>query len=367
MSIFQLLSNRKHLSHLVVFLAAVTATLLLSCVQTPSQTTSTRDKFLWPFASTSIWNMPIGSDADYIPANIGKAGHAEVDREYFFKLKDGDPLRPVYGPGAWGEGRCTGTQSMGISLPIPDNLIVPDATKEPYSTPNNASAFLMPDGKTLVQLSPLARCENGGPIYGYRYSKDSREVDIYGDGIGGSHFGSGLSAIGGSIRKGELTSDEPIRHALKVLIWGEKYFYYSKSIPGYRWPADRADHYAAQKYHGKNPSLAQGTLLAIPPDVTEESLDLQTAPAKKLFRALQDYGAYIVDDSYGDTHYIAMEKDVPEEFHSAYGYNFAGTSGTFYEDFMKLFQALHIVDNNGPETVGGGGAPRAPLAPPIRN
>jgi hypothetical protein len=324
--------------------------------------TQTRDPFLHPFAPTSPWNLPIGSQAKYMPANIGKAQYGLVDQEYFYKLQGNDPQRPVYAPGSWGEGRCTGTKSMGISLPVPDNLIVADATTNPYSTPNNASAFLLPDGKTLVQLEPLARCQPGGNIYGWRYEKD---LDIYGDGIGGSHFGSGLSAIGGSIRKGELTSSEPIHHTLKVLVWGEKYLHYSQARPGYRWPADRADSYAAEKYHGQNPALVQGTLLAIPPYITPESLKLQTPVGKKLFYALQDYGAYIVDDSAWDAHYIAAEAGVLEEFRTKYGYDMEGASGDFYDDYMKLFQALNIIENNSPDNIGGGGTRRAPLAPAL--
>ncbi|MBD2778468.1 hypothetical protein [Iningainema tapete] len=369
MTIFSFLTSRMRLPKLLIFVAGIVLTLFFNSISTPSQTL-TRDKFLWPFASTSPWNMPIGSDARYIAANIEKAQYAGADLEFFYKLKQSDPERPVYAPGAWGEGRCNGTQSMGISLPFPDNIIVPDATKVPFSTPNNASAFLMPDGKRLVQLSPLARCQPGGSIYGFRYSSPTEPdgmIDIYGAGIGGAHFGSRLSSIGGSIRKGELIGNKPIRHALKVLIWGEKYLHYSKSIPGFRWPATGADNYAADHYHGKNPALVQGSLLAIPPSETEASLNLKTPAAKKLFHALQDYGAYIVDDAYWDCHYFSMEKEALEEFQNTYGYGFQDTSGEFYEDFMKLFQTLYIVDNNGSNSIGGGGTPRQPLAPPIGN
>ncbi|MGH7998919.1 MAG: hypothetical protein ACREPR_05685, partial [Brasilonema sp.] len=322
MSIIHPLTSRKRLSYAVAFVASVIAALLIGCFATPSfsnqtSTSSTRDKFLWPFASTSPWNMPIGSNAQYISANIGRAGYAGADKEYFLKLKYEYPWRQVYAPGAWGEGRCTGTKSMDDTwLPIPDDYIVPDATSKPYHTPNNASAFLMPDGKTLIQLEPLTRCQNAGSIYGWRYYPN---VDIYGDGIGGGHFGSGLSSIGGSIRQGELISEQPIRHALKVVIWGEKYLYYSQSNPGYRWPADRADTNASNQYHGKNPSLVQGTLLAIPPNVTEENLNLQTPAAKKLFHALQDYGAYVVDDAGWDAHYFAVEQGVTKEFRNTFG------------------------------------------------
>ena len=35
-----------------------------------------------------------------------------------------------------------------------------------------------------------------------------------------------------------------------------------------------------------------------------------------------------------------------------------------YGDLLRVFQALHIVINNGPESVGGGGTPRRPPAAP---
>ena len=111
----------------------------------------------------------------------------------------------------------------------------------------------------------------------------------------------------------------------------------------------------------------QGALLAILPDQTEESLNLQTPAAKKLFHALQDYGAYVVDDAGWDAHYLAVERGVVDEFRNTFGYDFEGTSGQFHDDFMKLFQALQIVDNNKADSLGGGGIPRAALAPPIGN
>ena len=347
---------------LVIFLIGIIMALAWGCPNSFGKAPK-RDKFLQPFLSTSIWNMPIGSDAHYVKANIGKSKRAEADEEYFFQLKDTYPYRAVYAPGAWGEGRCTGKKYMDIAVPIPDDLIVPDATKKPHFTPNNASAFLMPDGRTLVQLSPLARCQKKGSVYGWRY----QNVDIYGEGIGGAHFGSGLSSIGGSIRKNELTNNKPIRHALKVVIWAKKYLFYDDKIRGYRWPATQADNYAAKRYGGSNDALVQGSLLAIPPKITKKSLKLQTPAGKKLFDALQNYGAYVVEDSSWDAHYFAVEKGVPEEFRHKYGYKFRARSGKFYDDFMKLFEALYIVDNNSPNSIGGGGVPRVELAPPIGN
>lgn len=307
--------------------------------------------------------MPIGSEARYKPANIGPALRITADREYIFKLKADDPQQPIYKYGNWRK-RCSGKKRPMGTLPIPDDLIIPDARKD--YTPNNTSAFLMPNGRTIVQVGVLARCQKGGPIYGWRFPN----VDIFGKGIGGTHGGSGLSAIGGSIRRNELTNNQPIRHALKVHLFGKKHLHYSQKVPGYRWPATRADKYAPKQYRGNNPELVQGTLLAIPPQISVDSLNLKTRPAKKLFRALQDYGAYVVDESAWDAYGFAVEKGVPAEFRKTYGYPFeyfkGSTKGPFYKDLTKLFRALHIVTNNGPKRIGGGGVPRVPLAPPLQ-
>ena len=96
-------------------------------------------------------------------------------------------------------------------------------------------------------------------------------------------------------------------------------------------------------------------------------MNLKTPAGIKLFDALQNYGAYVVDDSAWDAHYFAVEKGVLEEFRRRYGYKFKTKSGKWYDDFMKLFEALYIVDNNSPNSIGGGGTPRAELAPPIGN
>jgi hypothetical protein len=160
---------------------------------------------------------------------------------------------------------------------------------------------------------------------------------------------------------------------LKIEVFANKYLY--NQPPGYRWPAVRADVYAYNNYYdegkmqygGSNPSLVMGSLLAIPPQVTAESLGLQTIPARKLFFALQNYGGYMADDTLWDAHAIAIENGAMEEFKSKYKYSFESDSGAFHDDINKLFQALQIVDNNAPENIGGGGKLLQPLAPAIGN
>lgn len=321
-----------------------------------------RNPILQPFASTSIWNTPIGNNAQYVPAKIQPAFGVSADVDHFYVLSENDPTQEVFRIGSW-RNRSSGTQSLGINLPLPNHLLLPDANS--IETLNNSSAFLLPDGKTLAQFNATTRPDVGGDLYGVPYA----DVQLDGDGIEGGHGGSGLSSIGGTLRIGELTGDDPIQHALKINLWAEKYLSYSQGDQGglgYRWPAVKADGYAnPNTYGGTVPELMMGSLLAIPPTVSAESLGLDTEPGRKLFNAFQDYGAYVADDTAFDTHAFAMESGALQDFEYRYGYAFDDNEGLFFEDVMALFSALHVVDNNTVNTIGGGGALRQPRLPDI--
>lgn len=353
----------------------------------PSPTVSvtqptTRDPWLWPFARDSIWNTPIGSGAVYVPANLEPAEHFAFDQDLLFVVPAAAPWRDVHPPGNWGEGRCSKADESNFRgrIRLPDALYIADATAEPYQTPNNAVALLQGDERTLVQLEPFTRCVRGGRAFGYR----ATDGDLYGDGLWGGHFGSGLSSIGGTLRQGELLGSGPVRHALKLKVWGKKYLSYDAEslTPGFRWPAIRADSgagdpaafnaYAQLEPALSNPveGLVMGSLLAIPSEVTFESLNIDPNLAlypvvEKLFHTLQDYGGYIDDNTGWDAHYFGAEYGVEEELALVYGSGLETGGPEVLEAVNKLFTALHVVDNNGPEHVGGGGTPRTPLAPPF--
>ena len=345
-----------------------------------------RDPNVQPFSCDSIWNMPIGADAVYVPADIQweDSTVAEpfehptfivADINWYFVAGASEPVRGSFDPGEPNEEepnglwRCNGGSIYNGMLHFPDNAIVRDATLDPYETPNNAGAILQPDGRTLVQFQPLARCEATGDVYGY----GAATQDLYGQGILGGHFGSGLSSIGGMLRAGELTGDEPIRHALQIELGGEWNYYYGIDRFGYRWPADRQDWGAAESYGGSNPALVPGSLLALPPDVTPEALGIQTEPGLKLFHALQDYGAYVVDDAVLNVFQFGVEGAVLDDFEKTYGFSFETPDNVDWKnppawltDVWAIFDALHIIDNNSSNSIGGGGAPRQPYAPPLR-
>jgi len=330
----------------------------------PDAPPGTRDKRLWPFSNASIWNMPIGSNAAYVPAGIAPAARLTVDVEYIVFPSPDDPLRPVFTNRTFGEGRCA-QDTYAYDLNLPDGFIVPDA--RPGWTPNAPAAILASDGRTIRQMNPVSRCEQAGPLTAGWLAPDQ---DIYGDGILGGHGGSGLSSIGGSLRLGELTGPDPIRHALKVEVWGRRWL--SPDDGGYRWPAITADSYfndadSNAAYGGDVTALRMGALLAIPGDVDLATLGLQTPAAMKLAWTLQNYGAYVVDDTASDAHAFDVEAGVSQEFAGAYGYPIEAAGGPWFDDVMRIFAALAVVDNNARDSVGGGGTPRQPLAPPIGN
>jgi len=326
-----------------------------------------RDPWLWPFERHSIWNMPIGSGATYKHAQFEASGHVGVDIQHILKLDASDPLRRAFQTSTFGAGRCSATVPHDIWLPIPDDWIVADAANSPYGdTPNSNFAFLLPESDTVFEGSVISRCVAGGPFYLPEFMKwpqNRSYQSIRGDGLqGGGQGASGMSALGGTIRLGELIDDNPIRHAIKINPWAEKYCHYSDSVPGYKWPAASADSYASIIYNpNADPDIVMGSLFAIPPSVSQESLNLETVAGKKLFFTLQNYGAYFTEDAAWDTWDLIVQRGVEQEFEDVYG--FSMSSSTWHSELNKLMQTLHVVTNNTAESIGGGATPLQPLAP----
>ncbi|WP_429202573.1 hypothetical protein [Massilia sp. UYP11] len=322
--------------------------------------------------------MPIGSGARFVRANLNPnpgnniwAAMPGIDDEKLI-LKPTAPLVNInYSNAAWtGKNRCSATGGLMYQVPMPSNYIIPNSNK------NSSAVFLLKDGRTLVQTQPVARCTAGGPATAYAKFAN---VDLYGAGITGAHGGSGLSAIGGSIRLGELrpgTTTGP-RHALKVNVYAKEALYKCPTRSACsRWPATTSDSYAVGWYGsaGKNAPAAMkmGALLAIPGSTSIASLGLETMPAKQLAWTLQNYGAYIVDDTYAAGFDFSAE-DGPDgskraEFKRDWGFDMnqkVQGNTAWVRDIQRIMKALSVVDNNSATSIGGGGTPRQPLAPAI--
>lgn len=341
-------------------------------------TTERRDPYRWPFSETSIWNMPIGSRAVYVPANLEVSQVMSLDEDYIV-MTPNEPLMKVYKNDAgWGNGdRCVPSSTLLFSAPIPQSWEVSMNTWD-GTRPNAGLAVLMPDGKTVKQAQPFAHCTVGGDATaGYVFADES----LYGEGMYGAHGASGLSALGGALRYDELTpTSGPIRHVLKINVFCAKNLYYDAETKGYRWPAKSADSYA-----GNDPNLGygrkrtkpvvkecrMGALLALPATMDLTTLGLETEPAKTLAKAFQDYGAYIVDDTAWDVNCLVVEWGpsgrFKDEFKKNWGYDFATKGDNAWgRDLVKIYNQLHVVDNNTANSVGGGGRPRQSLAPPFK-
>jgi hypothetical protein len=109
----------------------------------------------------------------------------------------------------------------------------------------------------------------------------------------------------------------------------------------------------------------------LPVSVTVASLGLTTEPAKALAWTLQNYGAYLVDDTAWSAVAVCVENgpagSFRQQFQADWGFpiDTGGTTGAFAKDMAAVIAALAVVDDSSPTAVGGGGTPLQPLAPPL--
>ena len=323
-----------------------------------------RDKLLWPFGSSAVWNTAIGSAASYEPAGIvanpngGSPTKFDEDADVIVMTPSAPATNIYYNGAGWsGADRCKAQGGVVATAPIPTDYTLGNDGQ------NNAAAFLMADGQTIAQNEPFSRCSVGGHA---TTLVACTSVNIYGANPTGCHGGSGLSSLGGTIRIGEFTSGQ-IQHVMKVELWAADYYYCCT----YHWPATRVDGYADQtSYGGSNPNLGPGSLLALTPGFNMGSLT--TIPGRILALAFEQYGAYVVDDTFQNAWALATEQGpngtVANEFQGLYGFSMTPAMGDpFMNDIATIFQALQIVTNNSQATPGGGGIPSVSSPPAIGN
>jgi len=362
----------------IIFLSiAVLFTGFLTGMSQERKQIKERDPLKWPFSQTSIWNMPIGSNARYLHAHIERAmGQGmTIDEDYIVMAPDAPLMEIGQNFAGWdkNKSRCEVEGKVIFSAPIPASFIVSPDTWD-GTTPNAGLAVLMPDGRTIKQTQPFAHCSSGKPATSQYMFGD---VDIYGDGYYGAHGATGLSAIGGTLTLRELTpTPGPICHEMKVNIYAKKNVYYGQQTKGYRWPGKSADGYAEGNYYTERTlqtvkECRMGALLALPITMNLDSLGFETRPARILAEAFQHYGAYLVDDTAWDV-YAIMTEWSPEgrfddQFKNDWGFSMKeNTKNTpWARDMDRIFMNLHVVDNNTATSIGGGGTPLAPLAPPF--
>jgi hypothetical protein len=358
----------------------------LSATASAGPITGSRDPLFQPFTSTSPWNHPIGDGAIYRDARMnGQPGNGNVFG--FVPNFDGEiiveqPTSPrcavnVSSVGWSGGNRCVATGATRTAVPVANSYVIPN------SGGNNCAVFLLSDNRTLASMQPWTRCTAGGSATCFAFFANT---DVYGVGIEGSHGGSGLSAIGGSLRLGELRPGDSIgpRHALKVNPYARQFLFRNLNASALRrWPADRCDSYATgsrtQGGYGTDPTgtgvdgsnsntvMVQGTLLALATNFSITA-NLSSTPARLLAWTLINYGAYIVDDIFA-TGFALVGEDGPagdfaDQFSSDWGVALRmhqGTNTAWHRSIRTICDNFFVISNNSQSAIGGGGTPLQPF------
>ena len=119
------------------------------------------------------------------------------------------------------------------------------------------------------------------------------------------------------------------------------------------------------------PRARAGRAAGHPTGTDLASLELETTAAAALAFTLQNYGAYVVDDTAWAVYALCVELgpdgDFTQQFQSDWGFSMTPSSKNtaWARDMDRLFGALAVVDNNAPSTIGGGGTPLQPPPPPL--
>ena len=365
---------------------------------TPTYTATpvpTRDFRAWPFDRHSPWNHPIGSGAHYTSMSVLAQLPIGINSEDRWTsavvvATNQHPLNAfLFGP-SWGSNAMweffnAGGLVCGNSASVEAALLA-DAVPPPptydgnfYSTVAtwNDSISQMPasyhrasqDWRDTLRL-PAGACPspdtdalmaviqpdgwvidiyNGVVVSGNRVIGSMASwIDARGDGTGwwNGRRASMLPSFAGLIRKGEISGGR-IPHALAMLVPT------TLLAKAYRWPA-----YTIDRNSGYTGTLPMGSLLAIPGSVNVAQLGLSPR-GLVLARALQDYGAYVVDRGGNGLTILA------ELGNTEIRWDQQGTAPADWKDLQIIGDHLAWLDNNSAANRGGGGTLRQPLAAPI--
>lgn len=354
-------------------------------------TGSTRSALYWPFSSASAWNTPIGSSATLSAAGIsfiesgpnsgGFATRLRPEKERIYMNPSAATQLIEFNCYGWGgTPGCSEVDRVNAStggtwggapyfasfnVPADVNYIVPDTGG------NDCAAWVTSDSANVDQAQPLCHSTAGGDFTAQ--VKFSR-VSITGTGESGSHGGSNLSALGGTIRYGEVSNAVAhgltyLSHALKCNIDAHRFYYYSHPT-GWVWPATTRDGYASPStYGGVNANLVPGSLLTLQSsfNTTAGGGNVTTQLGSILAETIKRFGMYCVDDTTWNAVAISVEEGPAGSTISEWtalnagytiDYDPASLAGgnAFYQDMRNVFAGLYIVTNNGSGAVGGGGS-----------
>ncbi|TGE00527.1 hypothetical protein [Methylobacterium nonmethylotrophicum] len=315
-----------------------------------------RDPVAQPFASTSIWNTPLGRGAVFQPGDAPETA----------LLRDQNAGGPA-GAFAW-----IGGHAFGIYRQAPDDPVrtwIYRGRPPTVPWPHGGSPG---GGRFSLRTPPGIAFLGGGDGHAILIDQEGRyayevwrgafdaarnlytahyiiRTDLRGSGIASVAWGSeGVRAFGGSlagglVRRAELERGE-IRHAIAMAASTTQ-----ASRTRTVWPASSTDGGGNNEHTGLIP---MGSLFAIPPQVDLARLGLKTPEGRALARAFQDFGGYITDTA-GRTVVVAyLEEGCTDAQIDA-----------LQSDKDLILSMLAMVTNNAAAHPGGPG-PRVAAPPP---
>lgn len=317
--------------------------LLLAAPASAGPCQAPADAFANPFNKASALHRPIGSGAVY--ASDSHATTLALKRAPFSNINSNN---------GWGINVYKGTSSdpyLKVTNGGPYNYGLPVSLRVPAGAHNQSTtdaAIVIHDTTTnITHEFYYWRWNNGKPTASIHYQWDIRGAGHTGP--GGARTGtsaSGVAGMFGLLRGHEVNATGyKIQHALQMALdaQGKCGMMLKKQAV---WPASSTDGFCSS---GKNctGAIPYGALLALPPSVSVDSLGL-SEPGKRLAKALQDYGVYVVDNSQCPT----LRGD---QFISA------SVKQALTNDMRKVYPRLRMVLNNSSsQSVAGGGTARAP-------
>jgi hypothetical protein len=296
-----------------------------------------------PFNKSSALHRPIGSGAQYAgdthatTLNLKNASFNNINSNNgwgvnVYRSTSSDPYLRV-------------TQNGSYNVGLPTSLRVPNNAQNQSTT--DATVVIHDTSTNITHEFYYWRWNGGSPT-----ASIHRQWAIRGaghTGPGGSGVGtsaSGVAGMFGLLRGHEVNvAGYKIQHALQMALdaQGKCGMMMKNQVV---WPATYTDGFCKSNSSMCRGQIPYGALLAVPPGVNIDSLGL-SEPGKRLAKALQDYGVYVVDNSQcptlrGDQHITA------------------GVKQALITDMRKLYPRLRMVmNNNASQAVAGGGTPRA--------
>ena len=293
-----------------------------------------REAWLWPFASDSPWNMPIGSRARFSTVDSPQTQDLLAGRALIHAGQWGMPLYRAVTSDPW-VSVWDEENRRGFHVQVPR-----DARPDPMG---DGHLFVgAPDGRFVLEMYRARRLPDGGLVARRAFRVDLRGRGMFlRDGRFPGVRAMDASGMGGVLRAWELRAGH-VGHALTFLLP------YTRLKHGPVWPSSREDYWGFRDYTGHVPI---GTLVAIPGWVHVDAMGLSDA-GLVLAHALQDYGAYC-DDSVGTDGLVLTAEGAAEGI---------AELAAMRRDFPVIRAALRVVENNAATSPGGGGVPRAASA-----